>query len=106
MVMTNYVIPQIGVPIRMHFINHELKTPTITDPTTRRPKQVNTLVFQVDELNGQSVVAYYSITSQKHAADFTPFLPVKYKDYDFVITVLGEGYLRDWQVQTIARVVR
>jgi hypothetical protein len=106
MVMMNYVVLQTGVPTRMHFVSHEIKTPTITDPVSRRAKQVNTLVFQVDQLNGKDVIAYYSITSQKHAADFLPFLPDKYKNYDFIITIVGEGYLRDWQVQTIARTGR
>lgn len=104
MVLQNYVILTPGVPARVHFTSHDLVPKTITDPQTMRPKSITTLVFQADELNGAAVAAQYSITSQKHAADFAPFLPgEKYRDYDFIITLTGEGFRREYQVQAIPR---
>ena len=106
MVLQNYVILQPGVPARIHFSDHEVRVKTITDPLTGREKKLNVLIFTVDELNAREVVSYYSITSQKHAADFTPFLGAnRYRDYDFVITLSGSGDRREYQVQTIARAV-
>lgn len=107
MVLQNYVILQEGRPARMHFAAVEKVVKTITDPTTGHPKAVNTLVWTVDELNGRAVVAYYSITSQTHAQDFAPFLDgEKYRQYDFVVTVLGSGFQRRYQVQPLPRAVK
>ncbi len=104
MPLTNYVVLKTGEPERMHFVDHELAIRTIVDPVSRREKGINVLVFTVDELGAQKVVGYYSVTSQKHSADFDPYLPGKrYKDFTFVITALGEGFRREYQVQAIGR---
>jgi len=104
MVLQNYVILQPDKPARMHFTDHQIIVKTITDPVTGRGKQVNTLVFSVDELEGRPVVASYSVISQKHSADFAPYLPVRaYRDYDFIITVSGEYWQREYQTQAVFR---
>ena len=104
MVLQNYVILTPGVPARLHFTEHHLQVVTVTDPVTGRPTPKNRLVFQVDELNNQPVVSQYSTLSQKHAADFAPFLVgEKYKDYDFIITVTGTGFQTEYRVQPILR---
>lgn len=102
MVLQNYVLLQPGVPTRLHFSQVARKLKTIGDPDTGRPKQLQSLEFTVDEMNGQAVVSAYSVVSQKHSADFAPFLPGdKFLQYDFIITMTGEGFLRQYQVQTI-----
>ena len=104
MVLQNYVILQPGVPARLHFTSHRIFAKTITDPGTGRPKPVNALEFQVDELNGQPVVSAYSTISQKHAQDFAPYLPgERYRDYDFILTVSGSGWQTEYQIQAIPR---
>ena len=104
MVLQNYVILQSGVPARLHFSAVGKKVKTITDPDTGRPKQLNSLDFTVDELNGQPVVSAYSTVSQKHAQDFAPFLVGdKFLAYDFIITMTGEGHLRQYSLQAIPR---
>ena len=104
MVLQNYVVLQPGVPARMHFIAHEITTKTITDPLTNRPKAVKALSFTLDELNGQAAVGFYSTISDKHANDFAPWLPgEKYRGYDFIVTMTGEGFRREYQVQAIPR---
>jgi len=104
MVLQNYVILEPGVPARLHFTDHRIMTKTITDPITGEGVIRRTLVFDVDELNGEKVAAQYSIMSEKHASQFEPYLEDKsYRDYDFVITVQGEGFQRSWSVQVLPR---
>ena len=104
MVLQNYVILQPGTPARMHFRDHDLAAQTITDPVTRKSKEINTLRFAVDELDGKPVHATYSITSEKHANDFAPFLAQrKYLQYDFIVLVTGAGWSREFSVRTVAR---
>lgn len=107
MVLQNYVILQPGVPARLHFTDHQIQVRTITDPITGRGKPVQALVFTVDELDGKPVAASYSTVSQKHAADFAPFLIGKrYQQYDFIIRITGEGFQREFQTQPILRAPR
>lgn len=104
MVLQNYVILQPGVPARLHFLSHQVVVKTIADPVTGRDKRVQSLQFEVDELNGKAVVSAYSTISQKHAQDFAVFLSgERYRDYDFLITMTGEGFRREYQVQPIPR---
>jgi len=102
MVLQNYIILQDGVPARLHFRDHLLMTKTITDPTSRQPASRNTLDFDVDRLDGRPVISKMSIMAEKFAGKFQPYLADKsYVDYDFIITVTGEGFRRNWTVQPI-----
>ena len=104
MVLTNYVILEDGKPSRLHFVDDNIVVKEIIDPLTGRSKPIQTLVFQVDELNGQPVVGYYSISSQKHAQDFAAFLIDKrYLAYTFTITVSGSGFRREFRVSPAVR---
>ncbi len=105
MVLQNYVVLEQNKPARMHFVAHDIVNTTITDPLTRRPKMVSKLVFQVDELNGAPIAASYSVLSEKHARDFAPYLPNdRYRNYDFIVTVSGDGHLREYSTQPQLRV--
>jgi hypothetical protein len=102
MVLENYVILETGVPARVHFTDHIIEKRTITDPSTGLPATRNVLIFEVDRLNFKEVSAKYSTMSEKHALQFQPFLSERvYRDYDFVITKIGEGFRTSWSVQTI-----
>ena len=104
MVLENYVILKAGVATRLHFTRWERRVITRTDPETGRPGQVNSLRLDVDELDGRPVVAIYSTLSQKHAGDFAPFLAGdRFRSYDFIVTVSGEGFRREYQVTPVAR---
>lgn len=104
MVLMNYVALIAGVPTRMHFTDDYEITRTIADKETGKPKRIQSLVFQVDELDGEDASRTFSILSQKLAAHLTPFLPNKrYEGYDFIITQIGDGFLKDWNVQVIKR---
>lgn len=104
MVLQNYVILQPGVPARVHFTDHRIINKTVTDPVSQKAKPLQALEFDVDELDGRPVAAVYSTVSQKHANDFAPYLPQqRYRAYDFVLTMTGSGYLREYQVQAFRR---
>jgi len=102
--MSNYVYLTPGVPKRLHFTDDYLVERTIADKETGKPKRIKSLVFWVDEVDGEPDSRTFSILSQKLAAHFDPFLKDKrYDDYDFIITQMGDGFLKDWNVQTILR---
>lgn len=102
--LMNYVALVPGVPTRMHFTDDYTIDREIADRETGKPKRIKSLVFQVDELNGEDVARTFSILSQKLAAHMTPLLPNKeYTHYDFIITQMGEGFMKDWNVQVIRR---
>jgi hypothetical protein len=102
MVLQNYVELEEGVPARLHFFNHALVTKTITDSITREPALRNTLVFDVDRLDGREVNSKLSIMADKFADKFAPYLDDKsYRNYDFLITFNGSGFRRTYTVQAI-----
>ena len=102
--LANYVRLEPGIPTRMHFTDDYCIDREIADRESGRPKRISSLVFYVDELNGEPASRTFSILSQKLAAHMTPLLPDKqYTHYDFIITQIGDGFLKDWNVQVIRR---
>ncbi len=102
--MSNYIRLVPGIPTRMHFTDDYLVDREIKDQETGKPKRIKSLVFWVDELDGRSDSRTFSILSQKLSAHFEPYLKDKlYNRYDFIITQIGEGFLKDWNVQPILR---
>jgi len=88
----------------MHFTDAYYIDREIADRETGKPKTIKSLVFYVDELNGEPASRTFSILSQKLAAHLEPYLPNnEYRDYDFIITQIGDGFLKDWNVQIIRR---
>ncbi len=104
MVLANYIRLVPGVPTRLHFTDDYKIQRTIKDRDTGRDKKVDSLVFWVDTLEGEDVARTFSILSQKLSAHLEPFLANKrYIAYDFIITEVGEGFQKDWNVQPILR---
>ena len=102
--LINYIALVPGVPTRMHFTDHYYIDREIADKETGRPKKIRSLVFWVDELGGEDVARTFSVLSQKLAAHLEPFLKDKeYTRYDFIITQIGDGFMKDWNVQPIRR---
>ena len=102
--LMNYIALVPGVPTRMHFTDDYWVDREIADRETGKPKRIRSLVFWVDELNGEDCARTFSILSQKLAAHFEPFLKDKrYMGYDFIVTQIGDGFLKDWNVQVIQR---
>jgi len=99
-VLENYVILEPGIPARMHFTDHAIVRKTITDPSTGGGATRNTLVFEVDRLDGRPVMAKYSTMSEKHAGQFEPYLADRsYRDYEVVVTRSGEGFRTSYSTQ-------
>lgn len=104
MVLMNYIALASGVPTRMHFSDDYIIERTILEKESGKPKPIKSLVFWVDELNGEPAARTFSVLSQKLAAQLEPFRKDKeYIHYDFIITQMGEGFLKDWNVQPIRR---
>jgi len=102
--LMNYIALAPGVPTRMHFTDDYYVDREIADKETGKPKKIRSLVFWVDELEGEDCARTFSILSQKLAAHMEPYLPNKgYIPYDFIVTQIGEGFLKDWNVQPIKR---
>ena len=102
--LMNYVALEPGVPTRMHFTDDYRVERPIADKETGKPKRISSLVLWVDELNGEDCARTFSVLSKKLAAHIEPFLPGKeYIKYDFVITQMGAGFLKDWNFQPIKR---
>lgn len=102
--LMNYVALAPGVPTRMHFTDDYYVEREIADRETGKPKRIKSLVFWVDELNGEDCARTFSILSQKLSAHLEPFLKDKeYTHYDFIITQMGDGFLKDWNVQPMRR---
>jgi len=102
--LMNYVSLAPGIPTRMHFTDDYYVDREIADRETGKPKRIRSLVFWVDELGGEDVARTFSILSQKLSAHFEPFLKDKrYTGYDFIVTQMGDGFLKDWNVQVIRR---
>jgi len=102
--LMNYVGLNPGIPRRMHFTDDYLVDRDIWDPQLGRSKRVRSLVFWVDELDGENVARTFSILSTKLQQQLQPFLEGKeYTKYDFVITEVGEGFTKDFLVEPILR---
>lgn len=102
--LMNYVELHAGIPARMHFTDDYDVVREILVKETGNPKKIRSLIFQLDELNGEESFQIFSILSEKLRAHFTPYLPEKkYLEYDFLITEMGSGFYKDWNVQVIKR---
>lgn len=102
--LMNYIQLAPGMPTRMHFTDDYYIERVIADRETGKTKRVSSRVFWVDELNGEDCARTFSILSQKLSAHFEAFLKDKeYIRYDFIITEIGQGFQKDWNVQPILR---
>jgi len=103
--LMNYIALVPGVPTRMHFTDDYVVERTIIEKESGKPKLIKSLVFWVDELNGEPAARTFSVMSQKLQAPLEPFRKGKdYVHYDFIITKMGDGFYVDWNIQTIHRV--
>lgn len=106
MAFMNYIELQPGVPTRMHFTDWYFTVREIQDKESGKIKPIKSVVFWVDELNGEDVARNLSILSKKLMSHMIPFLPNKdYINYDFIITKMGNGFFADFNVQPIKRPV-
>ena len=68
-VLQNTIILENGIPARVHITDHHLERRTITEPTTGRPVVRNTLVLDVDTLDGRPAQAVLTTMAEKLAGE-------------------------------------
>lgn len=104
--LMNYVDLKKDTPTRMHFTDHYMVEREIWDPGLGRFKVVRSLVFWVDELDGEPTAKTFSVLSEKLASMLRPYLPNHtYVEKDFVITKHGEGFATTYTVEAHPRIV-
>jgi len=102
--LMNYVALGKEVPTSMHFTDHYFVEREIWDEKLGKYKSVRSLVFWVDELNGEPAARTFSVLSETLATMLRPYLPDHtYIGYTFEITKLGEGFGTRYRVQPIPR---
>lgn len=104
MVLSNWVGLTAGVPCRFHFTDHYYMEREIMDKELGRPRTIASHVFYVNEVDGEPASRTFSILSQKLWAHLEPYIKDNvYRGYDFIITEMGSGFYKDWNVQVIKR---
>ncbi len=99
MVLKNYIELQEGIPTRLHFIAHAIVTKEITDPLTGLPKQVKSLVFSVDRLDGIEILSSFSTVGEKLADQLWAYVKEgRYRGLEFTITKHGRGFQTRYDV--------
>ncbi|KKM87668.1 hypothetical protein LCGC14_1266460, partial [marine sediment metagenome] len=77
MVLQNFLVLPDGEPTVIHMVDHEIQPRGILDSLTKKPKTINVLVFEVDEVNGVAMSTTWSITAERLASNFKAFLDGK-----------------------------
>jgi hypothetical protein len=104
MVMMNYLVLERDKPTRLHFSDHMWTDRMIFDKEMGKEKPVRSLTFWVDEVEGEVSFRTFSILSPKLADKLAPYLPdSRFRDFDFIITKVGEGWTSDWNLEVIPR---
>lgn len=102
--LMNYVALVTDVPLLLHFTDHYHVDRAIADPDTGKMKWVNSLVFQVDEVNKERTSKTFSVLSTKLASQLEGYLADwKYRKYDFRITKTGVGFAVRFSVEALPR---
>ena len=105
--LANYVALSDGIPLRLHFTDDYLVDRDITDPDTKRTKRVKSLVFEVDQVNGEPASKTFSVLSQQLAALLQPYLKDHaYRGWEFVITKTGAGMVARFKVEAHPRALQ
>ena len=93
-VLENFVKLEPGVGRVLHFYAHKIASREITDPDLGERVMRQSLVFYVDEEDGEKVSKMYSIVSERHANEFAGYLPGKaYVGYLFTVIKDAPGYV-------------
>ena len=86
MTLGNWVMLEPGTRTRIHLVDHQIVERKITDPFWKVEKTVRTLMFRVDRQDGAKVEKSLSITSERLASEFAPYLEGKaYVNYEWVL---------------------
>lgn len=104
--LMNYIALEKDVPTRLHFTDAYYVKREIWDARLSGYKWVESLVFFVDELNGEPTAKTFSVLSSALSTILTGYLPDHaYINFDFVITKHGEGFSTRYEVEPIPKPV-
>lgn len=104
MTFSNFVALVPGVPIRLHFTDYYRVEREVLEKESGKTKRIWTNVFYTNEVDGEPSSRTFSVMSQKLWAHLEPYVPDnEYRGYDFIITEMGSGFFKDWNVQVIRR---
>lgn len=102
--LMNYIELEKDVPARLHFTDHYTVTREIWDKNLNRFKEITSLVFWCDELNGEPAARTFSVISESLATMLRPSLPNhEYINFDYVITKRGEDFSTRYEVQKVPK---
>lgn len=102
--LMNYLEITSDTPTRIYATDHYYVDRMIWDKDLKKEKPVRSLVLQLAEVNGLPDYKTLSVISKKLYDQLAPYLPDnEIRDYDFIITRTGEGYLTEWSVEAIPR---
>lgn len=94
MVLDNWVKLEVGKPVELHFSQYRVTSRQITDPYFGTPRTVESLLFLVDRVDGEPVDKTFSVTSEKLAQEFEPYLEDgSYRDYIWTLVKDGPGFV-------------
>ena len=86
MALDNWVKLELGTRKTLHFRDHRVTEREITDPFWKTPRVVTSLLFLVDREDGVTVDKTLSITSERLASEFEPYLADRsYTLYEWVL---------------------
>lgn len=88
-----YVRLEVGVPVRLHFVDHGELDKIITDPILKWKKTVPSLAFKVDRVDGAPADTVFSVLSEKLWDELKPYLPgQRYRSYEFIFVKDAAGF--------------
>lgn len=93
-IIENWVKLKVGIPKRVHFVNHAIETRRIMDPVMKMLKDIQAVVFAVDREDGVAVSKSFSIVSEKLATELGAYLEGKrYVGYEFTFIKDAPGFV-------------
>ena len=93
-VIENWIKLKVGVPKRMHFVNHAVESRRILDPVMNMTKDISSLVFAVDREDGAPVSKSFSVVSEKLAEELGVYLEGKrYVGSEFTFIKDAAGFV-------------
>jgi len=91
--LSNWVKLEPGITVCMRFKEYRVARRQITDPYFKTPRMVESLLFLVSHVDGKPVDKTFSVTSEKLAQEFEPYLEDgTYKVYNWCLVKDGEGF--------------
>ncbi len=101
-VKPRYIVFEENVPVLMRFSDSYVQPKEITDPTTGRIKNVETIQLVTTHLNGKPVDAEWSVLSWKAIQRIQPYIDNgQIKTKTFKVTKHGKGFYTKYEIEVL-----